>query len=76
MVENQKRRKVKALRADNRGEYIFMEFKAYLPGKGIEYQLNISGRPKQNGVAERMIGHLQRMPTTSSYRLTCQKNLG
>jgi len=54
MIENQKRRKVKVLRSDNRSEYTSTEFKAYLAGKGIEYQLSISGRPKQNGIAERM----------------------
>jgi len=43
MVENQKGRKVKVLRSDNRGEYIFTEFKAYLADKDIKHQLSISG---------------------------------
>jgi len=54
MVENQKGRKVKVLRSDNGGEYIFKEFKAYLAGKGIEHQLSIPGRPEQNVVVERI----------------------
>ena len=54
MVENKKRRKVKVLRSDNKGECTSIEFKTYLIGKGIEYHLSISGRAEQNGVAERM----------------------
>jgi len=54
MVENQTGRKVKVLRSDNEGEYTSKEFKDYLARKGIKHQLNISGQPKQNGVAERM----------------------
>jgi len=46
MVENQKGQKVKVLRSDIVGEYTLTEFKAYLAGEGIEYQLSISGRPK------------------------------
>jgi len=39
------RGKVKVLRSDNGGEYTSTEFKAYLAGKGIEYQLSIPGQP-------------------------------
>ena len=42
MVENQKGRKVKVLRSDNGGEYTSMEFKAYIVGKDIKYQLSVS----------------------------------
>ena len=53
-MENQTGRKVKFLRSDNGGEYTSKEFKYYLVNKGIKHPLSISGRPKQNGVAERM----------------------
>ena len=43
---------MKVLRSDKEGEYTSTEFKAYLAGKGIEHQLSIPGRPKQNGVVE------------------------
>jgi len=62
MVKNQKRRKVKVVRSDNENEYTSTEFKAYLAGKGIEHQLSIAGRPKQNGVTERMNRTLQSVP--------------
>ena len=54
MVENQRGRKVRALRSDNGGEYTSTEFKEYLARHGIKHQLSIPGRPEQNGVAERM----------------------
>jgi len=54
MVENQKRQKVKVLRPDNGGKYTSAEFKAYLASKGIEHQLSILRRPKENEVAELM----------------------
>jgi len=54
VIENQTGRKVKVLWSDNGGEYTSKEFKDYLASKGIEHQLNISGRPKQNGVVDRM----------------------
>ena len=44
---------MKFLRSDNASEYTFSEFKEYLVSEGIEYQLTIPGRPKQNGVVER-----------------------
>jgi len=53
-VENQTGRKVKVLRSDNGGEYTSKEFKDYLASMGIKHQLSISGRPEENGVAERM----------------------
>jgi len=58
MVRNQKEWKVKVLRSDNGGKYTSTEFKAYLAGKGIEHQLNISGWSEQNGVVERINGIL------------------
>ena len=54
MVEKQKGRKVKFLRSDNEGEYIFMKFKDYLASEDIEHELSTAGRPEQNRVAERM----------------------
>ena len=46
--------KVKVLRFNNGGEYTFKEFKDYLEGKGIKYQLSIPERSEQNRVVERM----------------------
>ena len=54
MVENQTWRKVKVVRSDNGYEYTSKEFKNYLTSKSIKYQLSISRRPEQNGVAKRM----------------------
>ena len=66
-MENQKGRKVKVLRSNNGGEYTSTEFKAYLAGKGIEHQLSISWRSKQNGVAEHI--NLTLTERTCSIRL-------
>jgi len=52
MVENQKERKVKVLRSNNGGEYIFIEFKTNSVCKVIKHQLSIPKRSEQNGVAE------------------------
>ena len=54
LMENQTGWKMKVLRSDNGGEYTSKEFKDYLASKGIKYQLSISGRSEQNGVAERV----------------------
>jgi len=62
MVKNQKRRKVKVLRSDNRGEYISGKFKAHLAREGIVNQLSIPGRPEHNE---------QSAPAVSDYMLTC-----
>ena len=45
---------MKVLRSDNGVKYTSTEFKVYLTDKGIEYQLSISRRLEQNGVAELM----------------------
>ena len=45
---------LKALRTDNGGEYISLEFKSYLQEHGIQHQLTVAYTPQQNGVAERM----------------------
>ena len=74
MMENQKVRKVKVLRFDNGGKYTSTKFKAYLAGKGIEHQLSISGRPKQNGIAERMNQTL--IERTHSIRLQADMSEG
>jgi len=71
MVKNQKRRKVKILRSDNRGKYTSTEFKAYLADKGIEHQLNISGRSEQNGVTE----HINRTLTERAHSIRLQADM-
>ena len=53
-VENQTGQKVKSLRSDNGGEYDCQEFKDFYVGHEIRMIRTVPGRPKQNGVAERM----------------------
>ena len=53
-VEKNTRRKLKALRTDNGGEYISTDFKAYLRTEGVRHELTVPKTPKLNGVAERM----------------------
>lgn len=45
---------IKAIRTDNGGEYISLQFKNYLEEHGIQHQLTVAYTPQQNGVAERM----------------------
>jgi len=52
--EKSERAKSEVLKSDNRDEYTSSEFKEYLVIEGIEYWLSNSGRPEQNGIAERM----------------------
>ena len=46
--------KIAALRTDNGGEYISIEFKVYLKLRGIRHELTVPYTPKQNGLAERL----------------------
>jgi len=71
MVKNQTGRKVKLLRSDNGGEYASKEFKDYLASKGIKHQLSISGRSKQNGVAE----HMNQILTERAHSIKIQANM-
>jgi len=71
MVKNQKGRKVKVLRSDNGGEYTSMEFKAYLPGKGIKHRLSISGQSEQNELAKSKNQILTERARSIRFGLTC-----
>eukprot|EP00253_Pinus_taeda_P032069 PITA_32069 len=53
LVEKELRKKVKALRSDNGGEYISDEFKDFCNAEGIRRELIAPHNPQQNGVAER-----------------------
>ena len=53
LVEKESRKKVKALRSDNGGEFIFGEFKDFCSAEGIQRELIAPHNPQQNGVAER-----------------------
>ena len=53
-VENQTGLKVKCLRSDNGGEYDKSEFKAFSAAEGIILMRTVSGKARQNGIAERM----------------------
>ena len=46
--------KIAALRTDNGGEYISIEFKEYLKLRGIRHELTVPYTPEQNGVMERL----------------------
>ena len=52
-VENQLGKWIKAIRSNQRGEYLLGDFKDYLTENGIISQLIAPGTPQQNSVAER-----------------------
>lgn len=52
-VENQRGKKIKALRSDRGGEYLSHEFSSHLKSCGIVPQLTPPGTPQRNGVSER-----------------------
>ena len=53
LVEKELGKKVKALRSDNGGEYIYNEFKNFCSKEGIRRELIAPHNPHQHGVAER-----------------------
>ena len=53
LVENQSGCKLKTLRTDRGGEFIYKPFLNYCKEQGINRQLTIRHTPQQNGVAER-----------------------
>ena len=52
LVENQTNKKIKALRSDNRGEYISNAFRDLCAKEGIRRDLIAPHNPQQNGVVE------------------------
>ena len=52
-VENQRGKRIKALRSDRGGEYLSHEFSDHLKSCGIVPQLTPPGTPQRNGVSER-----------------------
>jgi transposase InsO family protein len=52
-VENQRGKKIKALRSDRGGEYLSHEFSNHLKSCGIVPQLMPPGTPQRNGVPKR-----------------------
>ena len=50
--ENQRGKKIKALRSDRGGEYLSHEFSKHLKSCGIVPQLTPPGTPQRNGVSE------------------------
>jgi transposase InsO family protein len=52
LVENQTNKKIKALRSDNRGEYISNAFRDLCAKEGIRRELTAPHNPQQNGVDE------------------------
>jgi len=53
LVEKESRKKIKALRSDNGGEYVSQEFKDFCAVEGIKRELTTPHNPQQNGVVER-----------------------
>lgn len=53
-VETQKEIKVKAIRADNGGEFVSNTFKVFCMNKGIALEYTMPHTPQENGTAERM----------------------
>jgi transposase InsO family protein len=57
-VANQFSASIKTLRIDSGGEYLSIEFQAFLASKGILHQCSCPSTPQQNGVAECKNRHL------------------
>jgi transposase InsO family protein len=53
LVENEIGHKIKVLRFDNKGEFVFKKFNAFLAKCGIQRQTSAPYSPQQNDVAER-----------------------
>ena len=54
LVETRSNKKVKSLRSNNGGEYIFREFFDFCKQRGIKKEFTALYTPAQNGVVERM----------------------
>ena len=52
LVKKYTRKKVKALRSENSGEYVSTKFKKFCASEGIRRELIAPHNPHQNGVAE------------------------
>ena len=52
-TEKRLSKSIKTLRSDRGGEYLLGEFREYLLGQGITFQLSAPSMPQQKGVAER-----------------------
>ena len=61
MAKNLKVCKVGTLRLDRGGEYMSLDFNAYLAECGIKHQCTVPYTPQQNGVAERKNRSLMEM---------------
>lgn len=64
MAEAMHNCKVSKLRADNGGEYILNDFKAYCKSKGIRISYTVPYNPEMNGIAERLNRNLQEKALT------------
>ena len=53
LVKKESGKKIKALRSDNRGEYVSQECKDFCAAKGIKRELTTPHHTHQNGVVER-----------------------
>lgn len=53
LVEKESRKKIRALRSENGGEYVSQQFNNFCVAEGIKRDLTAPHNPQQNGVAER-----------------------
>jgi len=53
LVVKESRKKIRALRSDNGGEYVSQEFKDFCAAEGIRQELAAPHNPQQNGLVER-----------------------
>ena len=53
LMENQTGRKIRVLRTNNKGEYIYKDFLDFCSSNGIKNEHIVPHNPQQNGVAER-----------------------
>ena len=54
LVERSTNQNLKALRTDNGGEYMSIQFQTYLKKERVRHELTVPKTPEQNGFAERM----------------------
>lgn len=58
MIEIQLNKKIKGLRSDNGGKYVFHHFSSFLDQLRIIHQITCLGTLEKNGIAERKNRHL------------------
>ena len=70
-IDNQFSTSIKTLRIDSGGEYLSIEFQAFLASKCIIHQRSCPFTPQQNGVVECKNRHILDMVRTPLVRIFC-----